>query len=167
MKSRILFPHIFRFVGCCLLILFITVYGLAAFNDADLSNYIHVWVPCNWLDLKSVVFFGSECDNGYVKLDLTDECMMLALIFSLLFIAFSKVKVEDERVAEIRLSALQWGIYANYLFLAVCMILFFSFDFMNVTLFNFFTPLVIFIIRFYWLYKIQPWIEARKGGIAV
>ena len=69
-------------------------------------------------------------------------------------VAFSKEKHEDEFVAKTRLESLVWAIYVNYAILTLCFLFFFNMEFLLVMIFNMFTVLIFFIIRFYYvLYK--------------
>ncbi len=73
------------------------------------------------------------------------------MIAGLLLVAFSKEKVEDEMISRLRLESLQWGIYANYLILAVAMLTIYDIAFVDVMICNMFTVLLVFIGRFRWL----------------
>ena len=69
----------------------------------------------------------------------------------LILIAFSKEKTEDEMIGQLRLESLQWSVYANYLVLALAIMLVYDSAFFNVLVYNMFTMLVVFIARFRWL----------------
>lgn len=97
----------------------------------------------------------------------TNELALTLVILGLMFIAFSKVKNEDEMTGKIRLNALYWAIPVNYLWYGFFIIM----SLINASLhspvisamlkpfnyqdgymvFNFFVPLLIFIARFYYL----------------
>lgn len=66
-------------------------------------------------------------------------------------IAFSKEKNEDEYIATVRLESLQWGIYINYGLLAILTWCFYGFDYLGIMIYNMFTPLVFFILRFHYV----------------
>ena len=81
---------------------------------------------------------------------------ILILILGLLLVAFSKEKVEDEQIAQLRLQSLQWAIYLNYLVFVLCVLFIYGTNFLAVILYNTITPLLIFIIRFRWkLYQLN------------
>ncbi|MCO5936699.1 hypothetical protein NAF17_14240 [Mucilaginibacter sp. RB4R14] len=46
---------------------------------------------------------------------LSHDITALLLLFGLIFIAFSKEKIEDEHISFIRLESLQWVVYLSYL----------------------------------------------------
>jgi hypothetical protein len=89
-------------------------------------------------------FFGKQNNN------LLDEIIGVLLIISLLFIAFSKEKIEDEFISKIRLESLVWAVYVNYIILIFSFVMFYDFAFMYVMIFNMYTILLFFIIRYYW-----------------
>ncbi len=69
----------------------------------------------------------------------------------LLLIAFSREKIEDERTGRLRLEALQWSVYINYLILVVAIIVTYDGVFFSMMIYNMFTVLLVFIGRFRWL----------------
>ena len=81
-------------------------------------------------------------------MNLTDELAALGAIIGLLLIAFSKEKVEDEMISQLRLESLQWAVYVNYLVLGVLILLVHGGLFFSVMIYNLFTVLIVFIIRF-------------------
>ena len=72
----------------------------------------------------------------------------LLMAIGLFLAAFSKEKIEDEQISQLRLDSLQWAIYVNYALLIVSLIL--STDTEHVLFLNLLVPLVFFIIRFQW-----------------
>lgn len=86
----------------------------------------------------------------------TNELAIFLVIVGLLLIAFSKSKQEDELNAKLRLNALYWGVMAYYLLYFVGLVFSMSvgeipFIGDHASELNLFTPLVIFIGRFYYL----------------
>ncbi len=84
-------------------------------------------------------------------MQLIDEIVSLMVLAGLLIVGFARVKSEDERTAQMRLEALQWAIYGNTLVLALCITFVYGMSFLNVMIYNMFTPLLIFVLRFHWL----------------
>jgi hypothetical protein len=71
-----------------------------------------------------------------------------------MFVGFSKEKREDEFIEKIRLSSLLWAVWVNYGLLTLGFLFFFNMAFIYVMVYNMFTVLIIFIVRFnYILYK--------------
>ena len=68
--------------------------------------------------------------------------------------SFSKEKNEDEFITEIRLSSLLWAVCVSYTLLLVAFLFVYGSPFFEVMIYNMFTVLIIFIVRFnYILYK--------------
>ena len=90
-------------------------------------------------------------DIRYFKLvanNIFDELILLLLILGGALIAFTKEKVEDELIAKIRLESLVWAVYANYLILILAIIFIYGLPFLWVMVFNIFTTLIIFLLKF-------------------
>jgi FlaA1/EpsC-like NDP-sugar epimerase len=88
---------------------------------------------------------------GFTKVNLTGTIVGILFLIGAIFVAFSKEKREDEYIAGIRLESLLWATYINYGVLLFCFIFFYSFEFLYVMIFNMFTILIFFIIRFYYM----------------
>jgi len=78
----------------------------------------------------------------------TADLTGLLLIGSLLLLAFSKEKYEDERILKIRLESLVWAVYVNSVLLMLAIIFFYDMLFLNVMVYNICTTLILFIARF-------------------
>lgn len=87
---------------------------------------------------------------GNIDMALTISCALI--IIGGMLIAFAKEKVEDEFISKLRLTSLLWAISINYILLLIGILTVYGLDFLNVLFYNMFTPLVIFIIRFNFLY---------------
>ena len=71
-----------------------------------------------------------------------------------MFVGFSKEKREDEFIAKLRLSSLLWAVWVNYVLLLFAFLFVYGTSFLTVMIYNMFTVLIIFIVRFnYILYK--------------
>lgn len=135
MKNRFLFPHQYRRIGWFIFIPSL-VLGLA----------------CMYADFR---FRFLEFDLGVQKslfdsdsLNFTDEIASIGLIVSLLFIAFSKEKIEDEWISQLRLESLQFAIYLNYAVLSLQILLVHNTAFFDIMVYNMFSVLLLFILRF-------------------
>jgi len=73
-------------------------------------------------------------------------------------VAFSKEKVEDERIRQLRLESLLWAILINTVFLAFSIIFFYNDLFIWIIAYNITTPLILFIIKF----NVVMYSERRK-----
>lgn len=85
----------------------------------------------------------------------TNELAIFLTIGGLLFIAFSKRKIEDELSAKSRLNALYWGVMIYYLIYIFGLVwsIFLDIPFVgdHASTLNLFAPLLIFAFRFYYL----------------
>lgn len=134
MKKNYLFPTTFRKIGWCLFVPFVIMGLICLFNGNDDS----------WL--KVSVF--SVIPWGVIKNSLFDEISVIGLAISLLFIAFSKEKDEDECIASIRSSSLIWATIAGYLLLIVCTMLIYDLSYLNFVFIDLFMILILFILKY-------------------
>jgi hypothetical protein len=135
MQSRFLFPHHYQRIGWFIFLPSLALglacmYGDFRFDFLDFDLGIQ----------------GNLFDSG--TLNFTDEIASIGLIVSLLFIAFSKEKVEDERIAQLRLESLQFAVYLNYAILGLQILVVHSSAFFEIMVYNMFSVLILFIIRF-------------------
>lgn len=163
MKTKYLLPNSWRPYGLVLTLFSVPlVFWWIIAGD----QFPFLQIPTPWKyqyrdwNMFQTVFTQNE--DGSVSLQIVDEILGLLLITGLFILGFSRRKVEDERIAQIRLESLQWGIYANYLVLFLCICLVYEMSFFYIMIYNMFTPLVIFVIRFYWLLYIKPVIEEKR-----
>lgn len=153
MKTNYLLPHKFKKIGW---ILFIPAIILALFQ------VICEWEPA-FLDVQVFALFGDdwnflgnnsdEVSKPYfniIRNNILNEILGIACIVSGIMVAFSRQKVEDEFISQIRLESLVWATYLNYGILALAFILVYDLAFFWIMVFNMFTILIFFIIRFNW-----------------
>ena len=149
MKTRFLFPNSFKKVGWVLLIPSTILGILILFFDVEFkfmeSNVFTIYTE------------GFNSDPAFFTLTSGNYASTIAGIMFLIgaiFVAFSEQKEEDEFIARTRMESLMWAVYINYGVLIFCFLFFFQFEFLEVMIFNMFTILIFFIIRFYYiLYK--------------
>ena len=135
MKKLHLLPHYCRSIGYVLLVSFLAL-GIAYMG----WGYELPWLQYDRMPRGSGLDFSNN--------NFTDEVACSGIIVSLILIAFSKEKIEDEAIQFFRLEALQWAVYANYLVLILSILLCYGVKFFIVMTYNMFTILIIFIIRF-------------------
>lgn len=138
MKTRFLFPRKFVWIGWIAVIVSILLFFL---NELPFFN------------LKTFAMINNEVfrDTEYFKViqdNLQFEIASVLLIVGLIFIAFTKVKNEDEFTSKLRLESLLWATYINYGLLILAIMFVYGLGFLNVMAYNFFTILIVFIIRF-------------------
>lgn len=146
MKTKLLFPYRFKRIGWILLVSSAILGILYLFFDYEL----------NFLDLQVFAIYSEEIFEdtvrfGFDRNNITDEISAILFIIGAIFVAFSKEKQEDEFIAKTRLESLVWATYVNYIILIFCFLFFYSLGFLYVMIFNMFTILIFFIIRFYYI----------------
>jgi len=71
------------------------------------------------------------------------------MVSGLFVIAFSREKIEDEQIYQLRLSSLRWAIYINYAVLILGLILIKNnADYKDILRLNLWVPLMFFILLF-------------------
>lgn len=107
------------------------------------------------LNVKVLALYGGDgifsSNQGFFKIienSILDEIVALLIIVGGLLVGFSKEKVEDEFIYKLRKDSLVWALLLNYLILALAVIFIYDFTFFDVLVFNMFTPLIFFIVRF-------------------
>lgn len=149
MEPRFLFPHRFKLIGWIIAIPSI-ILGLFVLID-DLSfDFLTVKMHFNYILADE---FLSSDDKGkeFSVFNFTDEIAVIGSIIGLLLIAFSRVKVEDEYVSQIRLESLQWAIYLNFALLIIATLLVYGLAYYMVAIYNMITPLLFFVVRFHYI----------------
>ena len=128
MKPLFLFPYWGRYLGYFL---------------------VFVHIPFVLYKKQLMGLHGDEADMGIFNgrhLFFMSTTLLMAI--GLFIVAFSKEKIEDEQIVQLRLDSLQWAVYVNYLFLIISLV--FSTDTEHILFLNLLVPLVFFIIRFRW-----------------
>lgn len=145
MKLNYLFAHRFKKIG-----LFIMIPSLLLGLFVFITDYepefldIHVFGLFEKNEAGTTQIVASLEDNI-----LNELCGVLVIISSML-VAFSKEESEDEYISKIRLESLVWAVYFNATVLLVSFLFVFGIMFYSVMVFNIFTTLLFFIIRFNW-----------------
>jgi hypothetical protein len=147
MKINYLFPNKFQKIGWLILIPS-AIIGLITLIYEYEPSFLDFNVPA--IFVNEISFSDSKRFFGMVNNNILNEILGILIIVSSLFVAFSKEKSEDEYISKIRLESLVWAVYVNYVILLLSFIFIFDFSFLWVMLFNMFTVLLFFIIRFNW-----------------
>lgn len=138
-KNKYLFPYKTRFIGIGLFLVHIPIKFL--WDHYYPNGYMHdPGAPDSTLFSPPHLFFIGTA---------------LLMLVGLFLIAFSKEKVEDEQIVQLRLDSLRWAIYLNYAILLFSLMLS-SRDSHHILLLNIWLPLLFFILRFQWvLYRLN------------
>jgi len=145
MKLNYLFPNKYKKIGWLILIPS-AIIGLITLILEFEPNSLDFNVPAIFID----ELFGDKHFIGIVNNNVLNEILGILIIISSLLVAFSKEKSEDEYISKIRLESLVWAVYLNYAILLISFLFIFDLSFLWVMIFNMFTILLFFIIRFNW-----------------
>ena len=145
MKLNYLFPNKYKKIGWLILIPS-AIIGLITLILEFEPNSLDFNVPALFID----ELFGEKHFIGIVSDNVLNENLAVLIIISSLLVAFSKEKSEDEYISKIRLESLVWAVYLNYAILLISFLFIFNMSFLWVMIFNMFTILLFFIIRFNW-----------------
>ena len=138
MKKNYLFPHQFRMIGWVLAIVAVVGY---------------LWLPEFHFKMPSLyfdTFFDDENEGGFFRMARTNSLSiaMVLLTIGLLFIGFSKEKVEDEFVHYLRAQSLIWATYVTAALFIVATLLIYGITYIYVPYLVFYIFLILFIIKF-------------------
>ena len=138
MNKNYLFPHQFRIVGWVLAI--VAVVGYLWLPE------IHFKMPSLYFD----TFFDDENESGFFRMATANSLSiaMILLTIGLLFIGFSKEKVEDEFVQYLRAQSLIWATYVTATLFIATTLLIYGIAYIYVPFLVFYVFLILFIIKF-------------------
>lgn len=132
MKTNYLLPNKYKKFGWMLFLLGIIIgVFLQVFDSTD-----------DIFNLDLINNFGFE---------FLDEVISILIIIGGLLVGFSKEKIEDEFIHKLRHESLVWAIILNYIILLLTVIFIYEGNFFTVLVYNMFTPLIFFIVRFNFL----------------
>lgn len=142
MRTNYLFPFNSRYLGIALILVHIPIkflwdaYYQGVYNHHDASGTEDGFL----FSPPHLFFIGTT----------------LMVLIGLFLIAFSKEKIEDEHIIQLRLDSLRWAIYLNYAILLFSLVFTHGSDSHHVLLLNIWLPLLFFILRFQWvLYRLK------------
>ena len=143
MLQKLLLPHRYKKIGWCILI------------PAAILGIILALTDFECLPFKTNVFaffnheiFGKTDYFSFIYTNVTNTIVGVLFIAGALLVGFSKEKTEDEFIGILRQSSLLWAVLVNYILLLIAFVFIYGTAFLTVMLYNMFTVLLIFIIRF-------------------
>ncbi len=145
MKINYLFPSTYKKIGWFILIPS-AILGLITLLLEIEPDFLNLNIPT----IYSSEIFEENQLFGIINDNVLNEILGILVIISSLLVAFSKEKIEDEYISKIRMESLVWAVYVNYGILLISILFIFNLAFLWVMLFNMFTVLFFFIIRFNW-----------------
>ncbi len=141
MKTKLLLPHRYKAIGWFIAIPAFVLMMLYMYMDFSFS-FLDYHAQGAKISLDGTFLLTTDSNN------FTDEIAGVLLISGLLMIAFAREKLEDERIAKIRLESLLWAVLINSILVMLAIILFYGTFFLQILVYNVCTPLIIFIARF-------------------
>lgn len=152
MEPKFLLPHRLKAYGWVILIpsLIMAILWILGIRFTVMSPVFAIWGNNN------EVF-------TFIHKNIYNEIVAVPLLISLLIVTFAKEKIEDEYMLRIRLESLVWSIYINFGFLLISTIFIFRDGFNNILIYNMFTILFLFVLRFHYvLFKEKRQMENEK-----
>ena len=148
MQTNYLLPNKFKPLGW---ILFIG--GIVSGLIVVFSGYDYEPIKIKVLSIFNDGFLGSNDYDLFkiIETGIASELASISIIIGGLIVGFTKEKVEDEFIYKLRKDSLVWAIIFNYIILLLTIIFIYNLTFFNILVFNMFTPLLFFIIRFNFL----------------
>ncbi len=148
MKTRFLLPLKFKTFGWILLGIAIMLYtwvnligDIPFLANAKILCIYYSDAPL-WQKPAASKFFQ------WHQTDIQPDIIGILFIVGCLFVAFSRLKVEDEYIMKIRLESLVWATCVNFILLILAIIAIWGTDFLVVMEYNMVTILILFVIRF-------------------
>ncbi len=149
MSGELLLPNKYKPIGWFLLIPS-TIMGIIL----SLTGFDKFQIKTKVLAIFNEELFEKIKFASIIEANLTNTIVGIVFIVGAMFVGFSKEKKEDEFIAKLRLSSLLWAVWVNYGLLTIATLFVYGTAYFNVMVYNMFTVLIIFIVRFsYILYK--------------
>jgi hypothetical protein len=145
MTTKYLFPYKYKKIGWLILVPS-AILGLVSLLVSYEPSFLNFNVPAIFIN----ELFGDMKLVGMDNNNISNDIVGLLIIICSLLVAFSKEKSEDEYISKIRLESLVWAVYVNYGILLLSFLIIYDSSFLWVMMFNMFTILIFFIIRFNW-----------------
>ncbi len=142
MKQNYLLPHRYKKIGWILLVPAVILGCYVLFNDNE-PKFFHIRV-LSFFEKDKLGFHWIKFRYNNVF----NEIVMILLLVSLWFVAFSKEKIEDEYIKKIRLESLVWATHFNLFILLFSVLFLYDLNFFFVMELNLFSLLIFFVVRF-------------------
>ena len=151
MKTKFLLPPRYKVFGWILLgiasILYVWINVIGDISFLANAKILCIYYSDALLWTKPA---GSKFFRMY-QTDIQPDIIGILLITGCLFVAFSRLKVEDEYIMKIRLESLVWATCVNFVLLILAIIAIWGTDFLIVMEYNMVTILILFVLRFHYV----------------
>ena len=157
MKKNYLLPHNFKLIGLVMLVPFLAVCIWLLLGPCE----------CDWLFVKVPALLTLDIAStsewfGITETDPVNEICMLGLLVSLVFIALSKEKDEDEMTAVVRMQSFVWSFWCTAILMSVAILFVYDLAFMYFAFASVYVSFIMYISKFnYEMIKIRR-IENEK-----
>jgi hypothetical protein len=108
--------------------------------------------------IRTFGWFGEMLFNGnrepairWDKIELLHNLVSLLFLVGGMLVLFSKEKLEDEYINQLRLRSFQSAVFINYVILFFCILFIHGIPFLQIMISQLFTVMIIYIIRFHYL----------------
>ncbi len=148
MKTSYLLPNKYKTIGWILFIAGI-ISGIIFYANEYETDKLTI----NVLSIHNgdSIFGATKSFFNIIRNSIVDELITLAIIIGGLLVGFTKEKVEDEFIYKLRKDSLVWALVFNYSILILATVFVYNLAYLDLIIFNMFTPLVFFIFRFNFL----------------
>ncbi|RRD63047.1 hypothetical protein [Tannerella forsythia] len=142
MKNTYLFPNSYRRIGQILAIPSVLLCGYYLFfADGDL-------LPCRMFSVLSFELFSSVEWFTMVETDAMRQISFVLFTISLLFIAFSREKEEDEYMEYLRSHSMRWAMLISGIVTIVVTLLVYNLAYLYFVFINLYLILILFILKY-------------------
>lgn len=149
MSNKLLLPNRYKIIGWYIFIPAAILGIILLFTDFE-SFPINAKV----FALFNEELLGKGGSFNIIQTNITPTVVGILFIMGAMLVSFSREKTEDEFIARLRQSSLLWAVFVNYVLLLIAFAFIYGMAFLDVMIYNMFTILIIFIIRFnYILYR--------------
>lgn len=147
MNSRFLIAHKYKPLGWFLFTVGIILGIVLIVTDYDFPNWELQVFPL--VGEKSLLSSTTAFEWSFNNV--SDEIASVLIIIGGILVSFSKTEDEDEYISKIRMESLIWATYVNYTILLLAVLFVFDMSFFSVLIYNMFTVLIFFLIRFHYV----------------
>ncbi len=143
MKKNYLLPNYFKKVGLVMFLPFCIACICLLLGPGE----------CDWMlvDVPALMTLDLDSVNEWFAMTRTDpvnEICMLGLIVSLVFIALSREKDEDEMTAVVRMQSFVWSFWCTAIVEILAVLFTYDFAFLNFAFISVFVCFILYIIKF-------------------
>lgn len=138
-----LLPNKFKKIGWFILIP-ATLMGIAL----TVMNFETFQINTSVFAIYSDEFLGKTQYFTFIKTDILNTLVGVLFIVGGIMVGFSREKIEDEYISNLRLNSLLWAVLVNYILLLFMFLFIYGMGFLSVMVYNMFTTLIIFIVKF-------------------